>query len=127
MKTNSVSPVSFNGGLKFTMISSEPVAEAVKKSPAIKRLGTFYKAQVYDVFLDGSNKHKDISYLGLVIDDIKPRNIFVHLFDFVTGRKGRMCASLQFNSLRQTDGEFIEVLQKMKKNTFTRMIAREKA
>lgn len=118
MKTQNVS---FQGGLNLHKSVSPEVSEAIKKSPAMKRFGMLYNADVYHIMM-GSGSKKEVTYSSLAIDNVRPRNLLVSLFDFVTGRSKKRYAGLHFNSHQQTDKGLAEVLGKMKKNSFVRMI-----
>ncbi len=118
MKTQSVS---FQGGLNARNILSPQLRDAVEKSPAAKRFGMFYNADVVESLV-GSKSKKDVAYSGLFFDNIRPRNIFVGLFDFITGRSSKRYKGFYFVSGHETENGLISTLGKLKKNTFLKMV-----
>ncbi len=120
MKTQNISASTFQGGVKIHQTVSPELTKAIKTSPAMKKFGMFYSAEVSSIRI-GSHDMKQ-SYSGLCIDNVKPRNIFVSIYDFVTGRKDKMFRGINFNSHRETDAGLIQLLGTMKKNEFVKMI-----
>lgn len=118
--------VSFQGGLNIHSTVTPEVRQAIKKSPALRRFGMLYSASVSQIRL-GSHSKMNVIYSGLSIDNIKPRNIFVALYDFVTGRSVKRYDGLNFSSGKETDKGLIEVLGQMRKNSFLKMIMQNKS
>lgn len=119
MKTQSVS---FQGRCRLNInnsVSAE-VRNAIETSPAMKRFSKMYDAEVYQMDLGSSTKRGTI-HAGLLLDNVKPKNIFVAIFDILTGRKGKRYQGIIFNSHRDEAG-LIKQLGKIKKNTFLKMI-----
>lgn len=112
--------VSFQGGLNIHKTVSPDLTKAIKTSPAMKRFGMFYNADISSIRIGSENLEQ--SYSGLLIDNVKPRNIFVALYDFVTGRRDKMYRGINFNSDKETDAGLIQLLGAMKKNAFVKMI-----
>lgn len=117
MKTQNIS---FQGGLNIHRTVSPEVRQAIKKSPAMKRFGRMYNAEVSQIEMSSSAKNNAFC-AGLFLDNVKPRNIFVSIFDIITGRQRRRYRGLTFNS-RQDEAGLVEQLGKMKKNSFVKMI-----
>ncbi len=121
MKTQCVSAAQFTGGLKISGNVSNDVKTALKASPAAKRFGLFYNANVSQMKLESQSK-KGTVYSGLLFDNIRPRNILVGMFDFITRRK--IYEGFYFKSGKQNETGLIEVLGNLKKNTFLKMVKR---
>lgn len=122
MKTQSVS---FQGGMNIHSSVTPEVRQAIKKSPAMRVFGMLYHADVYQQRI-GSFSKQGVSYSGLSFDNIKPRNLLVSLYDFVTGRNIKRYRGLNFNSGEETDTGLIKRLAEMKKNSFLNMIVDKK-
>lgn len=120
MKTQSVS---FQGGL-YVHSAQPEVKSAINNSSAMRMLGRFYNANIAQVDIASRSK-KGVVYSGLCIDNIKPKNIFVTFYDFVTGRGAKRCEQIYFNSGKETPNGLVEVLRQMKKNSFVKMIIRK--
>lgn len=118
MKTQSVS---FQGGLNARKILSPQLRDAVEKSPASKRFSMFYSADVTETLI-GSKSKKGVAYSGLLFDNIRPRNILVGLFDFVTGRSSKRYKGFYYTTGHETDTGLAGSLGKLKKNTFLKMV-----
>ena len=119
MKTQSVS---FQGRCRLNInnsVSAE-VRNAIETSPAMKRFSKMYDAEVYQMDL-GSSTKRGTTYAGLLLDNVKPKNIFVAIFDILTGRKKKRYRGITFNSHKDEAG-LIKQLGKMNKNTFLKMI-----
>ena len=122
MKTQSVSATSFQAnGLRFCKDVTPEVKKAIEASPAMKRFGLFYNANISQIRMASESKRFE-SYSGLAISDVRPRNFLVGLFDFFTGRYIKRYAGINFSSNKQTDAGLAQVLAGMKKNSFLKMI-----
>lgn len=117
MKTQSVS---FQGGVKIHKTVTPQVRQAIETSPAMKRFGKMYDAEIFQLNIGSSVKH-DAVYAGLFLDNVKPKNVFVAIFDIITGRKKKRYRGITFNSQRDEAG-LIKQLGKMNKNTFLKII-----
>ncbi len=113
-----VKNVSFSGGLNIDESVSKKVAAAVKESSAMKYFEKFYSADVFETRMF-SEHNKDVIYLGLSFENIKPKNKFVALYDFIKGRRNRSYnGSFDFNSGRRSEDGLINYLKKIDKKYF---------
>lgn len=125
MKTQCVSSVNFQGGLSIVKSVAPEVRTAIEKSPAMKRFGMLYNAEVSQARV-ASRRDKKVSYSSLIVDNVRPRNVFVAFFDFVTGRSKKRFNGIYYNPRQQTDAGLIGALCDMKKNSFLKLIVGEK-
>lgn len=120
-----VKNVAFSGGLHIDKSMSPAVKDAVKNSSAIKYFGKFYNADISQTQLYSGTK-KGVIYSGLGFDNIKPKNIFVALYDLIKGHYVKSCCSnFNFNSGRKSENGLIEVLSKIDKKHIIKSFRKE--
>lgn len=93
---------------------TDKIAEAIEVSPAMKKFGRRYNAEVY--YQEFSDKaHKKI-YKGLTFDDVHPTNIFFAFWDRLRGIMPEFGNFVHYNSYKTTEAEFAEAIKGLGKN-----------
>ncbi len=93
---------------------TDKVVEAIEASPAMKKFGKRYNADVY--YQEFSELGSDKVYKGLVIDNVEPRNIVYKVMDILDGIMPEFGNFLHYNSYRTTEAEFAEAIKGLGKN-----------
>jgi hypothetical protein len=124
MKTKTIMSNILYGGVKVENSVPQELKNAVLSSPAVKRFGLFYKGEITSSLFQKEGGSNSKVETGLLIHKIRPRNILVRTFDLVTGR--RRNDGFFYNSREETQSGLIKHLSEIKKNTFVRMLARDR-
>jgi hypothetical protein len=122
MKTQAIMSNILYGGVKVEKNVTPELKSAILASPAVKRLGMFYKSEITSSFFQKQNSADKKVEAGLLIHKVKPRNILVRIFDFFAGRETNR--GFFYNSKKETQSGLISSLAEMKKDTFVKMLAR---
>jgi hypothetical protein len=121
MKTLAIMSNLLYGGVKVEKNVPQGFEEAVLSSPAMKRFSMFYTGEVSSVMFQGPHNINKAEK-GLLVHQVKPRNFLVRLYDLITGRK--INRGFYYNSKQESDVAFNNQLGNLKKDTFTKLIAK---
>ncbi len=108
----------FSNGIKIADNISPRLSEAIQTSSAVKKLGKFYNTTVYPTICYTPDNIASNSY-GLRFSSVKPKNIFVKLYNFLTNRKYK---GIFFALNSKNEDEIIEALGSLSKNSLIKSL-----
>lgn len=116
MKTESIK--SYNPQFKALKIRpgdlcNQDIADKILSSPAIKKFGKKFDAEL-NVQMYASSRREKVNYYGILFSDVQPATLFGK---FLSLFKPKRYTAIHYNSGEETVPGFLELLQKLKKNT----------
>ena len=119
MKTQAIDVQSFTG-VKFPANAPKELTQKLLNTKAIKAFGRRYNAEASVGFYSSESKPEKV-YYGILLEEIKPTNIFTAITNFIKNRHSKHMTYIHYNSGKTTEKEFLEEISKLDKKSLVNL------